>query len=209
MPDLPTEPISAHEFMESFVPQVMEEAAIPADLDLKVGVMLSGEDGGEWMIHFSGGAVAVRSESRADASFSLVQSVEDWRGALWQGRGGAFGQQITGLIAGNSGEQTDPPNMGALASLAALDGLIQISVTGGEAGDWNAGFKLGPGEIPVEPTTHIHVSLEDAEAMQNGSLDAMQAFMSGRIRVTGDMALMMQMQAILMQAALEASQGNS
>jgi putative sterol carrier protein len=36
--------------------------------------------------------------------------------------------------------------------------------------------------------------------MQSGTLDPMQAFMSGKIQVIGDMALMMQMQAIAMQA---------
>lgn len=40
--------------------------------------------------------------------------------------------------------------------------------------------------------------------MQTGELDAMQAFMGGKVVVAGDMALMMQMQAIAMQAAVEA-----
>ena len=70
----------------------------------------------------------------------------------------------------------------------------------GDSGDWATGFKLGPGPIPEQPTTEIEISAEDARAMQEGSLDPMQAFMSGKIRVTGDMALMMQMQAVLMAA---------
>ena len=53
---------------------------------------------------------------------------------------------------------------------------------------------------PEEPTTTITVKAEDADAMERGELDPMQAFMSGRILVAGDMALMMQMQAIQMQA---------
>ena len=45
--------------------------------------------------------------------------------------------------------------------------------------------------------------------MAAGTLDPMQAFMAGRIQVAGDMALMMQMQAIQMQAAAAAaSQGS-
>ena len=65
-------------------------------------------------------------------------------------------------------------------------------------------FKLGPGAIPEEATTTITITAEDADAMADGTLDPMQAFMAGRIQVAGDMALMMQMQAIQMQAAAQA-----
>jgi putative sterol carrier protein len=67
-------------------------------------------------------------------------------------------------------------------------------------------FKLGPGAIPEEPTTTLTISAEDAEAMAAGTLDPMAAFMQGKILVAGDMALMMQMQAIQMQAAAQAAQ---
>ena len=73
-------------------------------------------------------------------------------------------------------------------------------VSGEEGGDWKVDFKLGPGAIPAEPTTTITVTAADAAAMDRGELDPMQAFMSGRIQITGDMTLLMQMQAILMQA---------
>ena len=36
--------------------------------------------------------------------------------------------------------------------------------------------------------------------MERGELDPLQAFMAGRVRIAGDMALLMQMQAIQMQA---------
>jgi putative sterol carrier protein len=42
--------------------------------------------------------------------------------------------------------------------------------------------------------------------MAAGTLDPMAAFMQGKIMVAGDMALMMQMQAIQMQAAAQAAQ---
>jgi putative sterol carrier protein len=61
--------------------------------------------------------------------------------------------------------------------------------------------KIGPGPIPEQATTTISSSAADAEALERGELDPMQAFMSGRMRVAGDMTLMMQMQAIQMQVA--------
>ena len=36
--------------------------------------------------------------------------------------------------------------------------------------------------------------------MERGELDPLQAFMAGRIEVSGDMTLVLQMQAVLMQA---------
>ena len=67
-------------------------------------------------------------------------------------------------------------------------------------------FKLGPGPIPPEPTATLSFTAEDAAALERGELDPMQAFMSGRIQITGDRTIVMQMQAIQMQAAAEAAQ---
>ena len=201
MPEFPTDPVSPTQFMGEFVPAMMAEASIPEEADVTLGIRLEGEEGGEWTISMAGGKASVEKQPRDEAALTLVQTVEDWHGALWEGRGGVFGQQAVALFTGGGEDDAGQGSqLGALSSLASLDGLIRIRVTDGEGGDWATGFKLGPGPIPEQPTTEIEISAEDAQAMQEGSLDPMQAFMSGRIRVTGDMALMMQMQAVLMAA---------
>ena len=74
---------------------------------------------------------------------------------------------------------------------------------GGQGGDFAVGFKLGPGDIPAQPTTTLSASRgRRRRRCERGELDPLAAFMAGRIRVEGDMALVMQMQAISMQAAL-------
>lgn len=205
MADFPTEPVSPKEFMEQFVPVVLGEAASEhaGDLDVRLGVHLAGADGGEWVVHVAQGSVSVLEETRDAAAFTIIQTVDDWRGALWEGRGGIFGQSAIALFKGagpTTGAPGAAPSMAALGLLAKLDGLIRVVVTGGEGGDWSTGFKLGPGAIPEEATTTVTVSAEDAEALQSGDLDPMQAFMSGKVMVAGDMTLMMQMQAMAMQA---------
>jgi putative sterol carrier protein len=103
-----------------------------------------------------------------------------------------------------------PPSPAALAEMQKLNGMIRMEVTGAEGGDWSVAFKIGPGPIPEQATTTITMSAADAEALERGELDPMQAFMSGRMRVAGDMTLMMQMQAIQMQvAAQQAAQKGS
>jgi hypothetical protein len=92
------------------------------------------------------------------------------------------------------------PAPSALEQMRTLHVLVRVVVQGGEGGDWSVGFKLGPGEIPGQPTATLAVSETDIAAMQSGELNPLEAFMAGRIRVEGDMTLVMQMQAISMQA---------
>jgi len=220
MAEFPASPIPPKEFMEGWLPGAFADAPLPPGsdaVDVKLGVKLEGSEGGEWVFHLDKGSLTVTSGPRDETAFSVIQSVDDWRGALWEGRGGAFGQGAVSLFkpgaaapgggggmgAGMSGAAPSPA---ALQQMQGLNGVIRMVVAGGEGGDWRVDFKLGPGALPAEPTTTITVTAEDADAMASGTLDPMQAFMAGRIQVAGDMALMMQMQAIQMQAAAQAAQ---
>jgi hypothetical protein len=214
MKSFPDAPIAPTEFLERWLPEAFAEADVPDDVraaDVALGVVLEGPGGGEWVLRVKGGALDVVPGSRADTAFTFVQSVADWRGALWEGRGGAIGQGAAGLFrpgqaAASSGAagMGGAPSLAALEQLRALSGVIRMVVAGGEGGDWAVAFKLGPGDIPKEPTTTVTITAADAEKLQTGELNPMEAFMAGRIRVMGDMALMLQMQAIQMQAAAQA-----
>ena len=215
MAEFPASPISPRQYLEEWLPVAFREADTPdsSGAEARLGVLLEGEGGGEWIFHVAGGELRVEPGSRAETAFTFVQSVEDWRGALWEGRGGAIGTGAQALFKpgaapppGAAGQMgAGAPSLGALEEMRKLDGVIKMVVTGGDGGDWAVAFKLGPGEIPAEPTTQIAITAEDAAAMETGELDPMQAFMSGRMQVTGDMTLMMQMQAIQMQAAQAAA----
>ncbi len=212
MPAFPASPISPQEFFEQFVPKAFAEAKHPeglGELDLTLGVRLEGDGGGEWVYHLRDGALSMQAGPRDEAAFTVVQSVDDWRGALWEDRGGIIGKQAAALFrpgeaqAARPGGLGGPPNPAALAQLKNLKGVIRMVVAGGPGGDRSVAFQLGPGEIPAEPTTTVTLSADDAAAMERGELDPMQAFMAGRIQIAGDMTLMMQMQAIQMQAAAQ------
>jgi hypothetical protein len=210
MSQLPPVGTSPRQFFETFVPEAFRAAELPEDarqLDVTLGVRLEGDEGGEWRFQLKGGELAVDPGSIEDAAFAVIQTVADWRGALWDGRGGAFGKQSRALFepGAATGQGGLPP--AALAQLQLLRGVIKMVVTGGAGGDWAVAFKLGPGPAPAEPTTTVSISSDDAAALERGELDPMQAFMSGRIQVAGDMTLLMQMQAIQMQAqAMAAAQ---
>lgn len=211
MSTLPPAGTPPKDFFEVHVPRAFQAADLPDEakaVDVVLGVRLEGEGGGEWRLHLKDGSLTVSPGSTEEAAFTVIQSVVDWRGALWEGRGGAFGKQSRTLFepgAGAGGPGAMPPS--ALAQLQALRGVIKMVVGGGPGGDWAVAFKLGPGPVPEQPTTTVSVTSEDADALERGELDPMQAFMSGRIQIAGDMTLLMQMQAIQMQAqAMAAAQ---
>ena len=209
MSQIPPAGTPAKEFFERFVPEAFAANPIPDDakqVDVMLGVRLEGDGGGEWRFHLKQGELQVAPGATEDAAFTVIQSVVDWRGALWEGRGGAFGrlsQTIfqSGAGGGASGGASAPSVLGTLNALQALRGVIKMVVMGDKGGDWAVAVKLGPGPVPAQPTTTVSITADDAAALERGELDPMQAFMAGRIQVAGDISLLMQMQAAQMQAA--------
>jgi hypothetical protein len=209
MAEFPAKPVSPRELLEEWLPQAFAAVGLPPGaehLDVKLGIRLEGEGGGEWLFHLEHGRVRVAREPRDEAAFSYVQSVEDWRAALWEGRGGAIGQAAArffqpGAAAPATGPLGGAPSPAALVELAKLSGLIRMVVAGEGGASWSVAFKIGPGAIPPLPTTTLTLSEADAAALGRGELDPMTAFMSGRMRVEGDMTLVLQVQAVQMQVA--------
>jgi len=210
MAEFPAAPIPAAEFFERFLPRAFAEAELPESLrgiDACFGVCLEGKGGGEWLVQLRGGKLRVEPGTREGAAVSVVQSVADWRGALWEGRGGEVGRQAAALFrpgaaaASRAGELVAPA-VAALAQAEGLSGLVRVCVEDGDAGPWSLGLQLGPGAVPPEPTTTVSLRADDVDAMLRGELGPLEAFMGGRIQVQGDVALLMQLQAIQMQAAL-------
>jgi hypothetical protein len=208
MPEFPRSPVSPAELLENYLPAAFAATARPdyaAGVTLTLGVQLVGEQGGEWVLDLDSGDVRVRSGSRAETAFSYVQTVDDWRGALWEGRGAAVGRGAAALFHPGAPELELAVEMigagipAALAALRDLRGLLRVVVTD-PAGDWRVDLQLGPGEIPSQPTTELCVSAADADRMASGELKPIEAFMAGRIRILGDMGLALQMQAAQMQA---------
>jgi hypothetical protein len=174
----------------------------PADAaELLLGVCLLGEGGGEWVFRVSCGRVEVEARARRDTRVTLVQSVEDWRGALWEGRGGAVGRHAAGLFRAEgvseagTGALRRAPSPASLARLGSLGGLVRVVVSGGSGGDWSLGFQLGPGEIEPEPRATIRLAERDADALASGELGPVEAFLGGRVGLSGDLSLLMKLQA--------------
>lgn len=214
-----SQPIPAEAFFEDVVPRTLAgllgDRRLPPT-GLALGVALTGAGGGEWVFRVDDGRLAVERTARDAAVLTLVASVDDWKGALWGGRGGPVGRGAAALLSGRlpgalravvSGTEEAPgpadPSwswLEGLAPLAELRGLVRAVLADETEGDWAVAVQLGPGPIAPQPTVTITLASDDATALERGELDLLTAFMAGRLAVEGDMALLLQIQAIAMQA---------
>lgn len=210
----PSEPVSPNAFFEDLIPSLFAELDLGVEqraLDLKLAVCLEGDDGGAWTVHFIAGELGIAEGRDEDAAITLVQSVSDWRSALWEGRPGLVSDLVTQMERGGAPGATEPawaaasPAVGnprALEGLRDLRGLIEIILAGEGCSDWRLRILLGPGPIPETPQAVIRIGTAEAEAIRRGSLHPLEALIGGQLRLEGDLGLILQLQAIAMTASL-------
>jgi len=82
-----------------------------------------------------------------------------------------------------------------------LNGRVQFSLSGEGGGEW--GVVLDDGKVSIsegamtQPQLTVKTSTENAEKLLHGKLDPMMAFMTGKIKIAGDMALGMKLIGLL------------
>ncbi len=78
-----------------------------------------------------------------------------------------------------------------------LDTVLQFKFTGNEPGDWYAVIKDGKVEVQkgAHPSPKMTLTADSADyiALFTGQLDPMQAFMAGKLKLSGDLNLAMKM----------------
>lgn len=75
-----------------------------------------------------------------------------------------------------------------------IEAVIHFKFTGAEAGEWNAVTRgqdcvVAPGIPRTKPTISVAADSADFIDVATGKLDGMAAYMTGRIRVTGNLAM--------------------
>lgn len=92
------------------------------------------------------------------------------------------------------------PNVFNSAAAAGMTKTLKWNITGEEAGVWafqivNGEGKLIPGGVE-KPDLTFTVSDKDWLAITEGKLDAMNAYMTGKLKIAGDMMLAMKVPSL-------------
>ena len=83
---------------------------------------------------------------------------------------------------------------------AGVNATIQYDITGDQGGTWNAVIKDGACQVnsgaATSPNLTITMSSQDWLDMTGGKLSGQMAFMSGKLKLKGDMGLAMKIGSI-------------
>jgi putative sterol carrier protein len=87
------------------------------------------------------------------------------------------------------------------AKAAGIDMSLLFDLTGDGGGQWNvhiADGKLNVSEgAAASPTATVKMDAADFQAMSSGSLNPMMAFMTGKVKVEGDLNSVMKFQSLV------------
>lgn len=163
--------------------QAQRESGATVPQDFSMQYRITGAGGGDWHVEIRDAQMTTRKGS-GDAVLTFTVSIEDFRDAMHSRNGAAPSLLLPENRRGR------PDNSGRVKQ---LKGTIaqELAREGGEP------FRL---ELTFNgadaPRTVVKMKLADFIAMQEGRLNGQEAFMTGRLRVEGDMAFMMQVAAL-------------
>jgi putative sterol carrier protein len=88
------------------------------------------------------------------------------------------------------------------AKLAGLKGVFQFDIGGADPGVYSVAMDDGKAAVSEGASSAADITISmasnDFADMVEGRLDAISAFMGGKLKVKGDMMLAMQLQSLLM-----------
>lgn len=182
------ENVTPEQFFEQLLPMgfaAQGAASEGTPREAKMAYKLTGDGGGEWTLKISGGQMTAEKGAAADANLTFTVSVDDWRDAVLARNGASLGLILP---------QPRPGRAEAGARALTLKGTMALEL----AREGQDPFKV---EMcfnnTAAPRTVLKMKLAEYADMQAGKLNGQEAFMTGKIRVEGDMGLLMQVATMM------------
>jgi hypothetical protein len=180
------ENVTPEQFFEQLLPlgfaaQAAESGSAPGDFAIQF--VVQGEGGGEWVAKIADGKMAV-SKGRGEANLSVNIGLDDWRDAVLQRNGAALSLILPPQRPGR------PDNS---ARAKQLKGTMGLELSRPERDPFRVEMCFNNSGAPK---TTIKMTIADYVSMAEGKLNGQQAFMSGKLKVEGDMGFLMQIAAL-------------
>ena len=180
------EQVTPQQFFEQLLPagftaQKESGSAVPQEFSMQYHVQ--GDGGGNWHVAIKDGAMTTK-QGTDDAVLTFTLGVDDFLDAI-HSRNGAAPSLL--LPASRPGR---PDNSGRAKM---LKGTISQELARESGDPFKLEMKFNGADTPC---TVLKMKLADFVAMQEGKLNGQEAFMTGRLRIEGDMAFMMQVAAL-------------
>ena len=87
------------------------------------------------------------------------------------------------------------------SKVAGMNAVYAFDLAGDDGGQYHIAVKDGSADVgegaPENPNITISMKSEDFVDLATGKLDGTMAFMSGKIKIKGDMGLAMKLQTVL------------
>lgn len=81
-----------------------------------------------------------------------------------------------------------------------MNGNVVFDLAGDNGGQWTVQIDSGTCSVAegaiANPTATVHMGADDYVAMMTGNLNPMMAFMSGKVKVEGDLNIVMKLQQV-------------
>ena len=174
------------QFFEQLLPAgfaAQQESGAPVPQDFSMQYHVTGDGGGDWHVTIKHGAMTTKKGTDA-AVLTFTLAIDDFLDAVLSRNGAAPALLLPASRAGR------PDNSGRAKMLKGTI-LQELAREGGEPFNLEMAFNGA-----ATPRTVLKMKIADFVAMQEGKLNAQEAFMTGRLRIEGDMAFMMQVAAL-------------
>ncbi len=181
------EDIEAKKFFEEIVPKQFEEMDKIEGMEgteFAIQFNITGEGGGSWTVVVTDGkTMEVRPQEYEKAQITMTLDVKDWR------------DSVTGKLTGlDIMQQTGRGSRAQFDKLKTVAGTLKLELTKDDG-------SLFPLEMmfnkAAAPQTTLKMKASDYADMQTGKLNGQQAFMSGKLKISGDMGFAMKIGTLM------------